>query len=44
MIYEKPEMEIVVFKQNIYMALSLQGGGNDQGTDDDGDMNFNPYD
>lgn len=39
MIYEKPEMELIVFEGNVYMALSLNEGGNSQGGDDDDDMN-----
>lgn len=37
--YVTPEMEIVTFKANVYMSLSLQPGGNSQGGDDDDDMN-----
>lgn len=29
--YEKPEMELIVFEGNVYMALSLQPGGNEEG-------------
>lgn len=42
--YEKPELELIVFERNIYMTLSLNPGGNEQGNDDNDDMNFNPYD
>lgn len=33
--YVTPEMEIVTFKANVYMSLSLQQGGNEEG---EGDM------
>lgn len=32
--YEKPEMEIVTFKENVYMALSLQSGAVGEGGGD----------
>lgn len=33
--YEKPEMEIITFKANVHMSLSLQPGGAEEG---EGDM------
>jgi hypothetical protein len=39
MLYEKPEVEIVVIEHNIYMALSLNLGSNTE-EDDDKDINI----
>lgn len=38
--YVTPEMEIVTFKANVYMTLSLENGSNNQGSDDEDDMNI----
>ncbi len=41
--YVTPTMDIVMFAANVYMTLSLDGGGNSE-TDDDKDMNIDdPY-
>ena len=37
--YVTPKMEIITFKENVYMSLSLQQGGNNENDDDD-DMNI----
>lgn len=39
MVYEKPEMDVVLFERNVYMALSLQPGGNEEGEGE----GINPY-
>lgn len=37
--YVKPNMELVVFEENVYMSLSLQPGGNEEGEGE----GINPY-
>ena len=39
MVYEKPEMELILFGENVSMSLSLQPGGNEEGEGE----GINPY-